>query len=148
LDRGWAEIGASRLRTLDLACAGTDWLSEQVCQLVDGLSSSSGDAFATLAAERMLDRDERKPGDTERRELAPREPLEHRRADGRAGRSRLRQLDGVVETPRRAGSSVSRAGEDDVTVFRQARQDLGSGRRRGIGLAAPDHRFDAMLFGE
>ncbi|PYN45190.1 MAG: hypothetical protein DME00_22925 [Candidatus Rokuibacteriota bacterium] len=53
-----------------LARATTDWLSEQVCQLVDGLASSSGDAFATLAAERMLDRDERKPGDTERGELA------------------------------------------------------------------------------
>ena len=109
LDRGWPERGAARLRTRDLARlarATTDWLSEQVCQLVDGLASSSGNAFATLAAERMLDRDERKPGDTERGELAPREPLEHRRADDRAGSSRLRQLDGVVETPRRAGSSV------------------------------------------
>src|SRR5207237_1422777 len=96
----------------------------------------------------MLDRDERKPGDTERAHLALREPLEHRRADDRAGSSRLRQLDGVVETPRRAGSSVGRAGEDDVTVLRQARQNLRSGRRRGVRLAAPDHRFDAVLCGE
>jgi hypothetical protein len=54
----------------------------------------------------MLDRDERQPGDAERAQLALREPLEYRRADDRTGSSRLRQLDGVVETPRRAGSSV------------------------------------------
>src|SRR5438067_8741681 len=52
------------------------------------------------------------------------------------------------ETPRRAGSSVGGAGEDDVTVLRQARQNLRSGRRRGFRLAAPDHRFDALLCGE
>ena len=55
LNHGWPERGASRLRTPGLA----RWGTYQVCQLVDGLAGSSGDAVVTLAAQRMLDRDER-----------------------------------------------------------------------------------------
>ena len=59
-----------------------------------------------LLGEGVLDHDEGEPGDAEGAQLARRESLENRRAD-QAGRSaRLCQLDGVVETPRRAGPSV------------------------------------------
>src|SRR5262249_6099378 len=46
------------------------------------------------------------------------------------------------------GPSVGRAGEDDVAVFREAREDLWSGRRCGVGLAASDDRLDPVLCGE
>src|SRR6185295_485069 len=105
LDRGWPERGACRLRTSDLTRAAARF-TEEGFDLVDGLAGSSGDAFATLSAEWMLDRDHVKTRDAEGPHLALGEPLEDRRADDRARGSRLGQLDGVVETPRCAGPSV------------------------------------------
>jgi hypothetical protein len=54
----------------------------------------------------MLEYEERKPRDAERADLAQREALKDGRGDDAGGRARLRQLDGVVETPRRARPSV------------------------------------------
>ena len=113
--------------------------------MVDGLARATRDGFAALAAERMLDNDHGQAGDAEGAELAHRKPPERGRPDQAGRGARLRQLDGVVETPRRARPSVSRAGEDDVAVLGQARQDLRRGRRRGIGFATPNDGLDAVL---
>src|SRR5262245_120270 len=96
-------MGTSRLRH---ARSTRGYCREKFHELVDGLTRAATDAFATLAPERMLEHEERKPGDAERADLAQREALKDRRGDDAGGRARLRQLDGVVETPRRARPSV------------------------------------------
>jgi hypothetical protein len=100
LYRGWPDTGASRLRHARFG------RGEQFHELVDGFTRAATDAFAALAPERMLEHEERKPGDAERADLAQREALKDGRGDDAGGRARLRQLDGVVETPRRARPSV------------------------------------------
>src|SRR2546426_544810 len=112
------------------------------------LPSIAPTASSAGGAERVLDDEERQPRDPEGAELADREALERSRPDQPRGRAGLRQLDGVVETPRRARPSVGRAREDHVARLRELREELGRRGRRGIRLPPADNRLDAVLGGE
>ena len=63
-----------------------------------------------------------RPAGAERAQLTDGESLERGGRDESGGRAGLGQLDGVVETPRRARPSVGGAGEDDVAVLAHARR--------------------------
>src|SRR5262249_36548166 len=86
----------------------------------------------------MLDHEEGQPGDPARGQLAHGEALEGRGRDQTSRGSDLRNLEGVVETPRRARPSVGGAGEDDVARLRELDDQLGRGRRRSVRLAPVD----------
>src|SRR3989441_7906706 len=129
--------------TLFRSRRGSFRVADQARELLDGLTGAPRDRLRTLTAERVLDDEERQPRDPEGAELADREALERSRPDQPRGRAGLRQLDGVVETPRRARPSVGRAREDHVARLRELREELGRRGRRGIRLPPPDNRLDA-----
>src|SRR5712692_3566536 len=118
---------------------------EQARELLDGLARPAPDPLGSLAAERVLDDEERQARDPERAELTHGEPLERGRRDEPGRRAGLRQLHGVVETPRRARPSVGRAREDHVARLRQLREHLGRCGRRGVRLPATDDRLHPVL---
>jgi hypothetical protein len=118
--------------------------ADQTDELLDRLHGAAGDPFRALTAEWMFDEEQWHPRDPERRHLTHGEPLEHGGPDQSGGRAGLRDLDRVVETPRRAGPSVRGAGEDDVTLLRHLHDDLGGGGRGRVGLAPVDDLRDAV----
>src|SRR5256712_2237056 len=118
---------------------------EQACELLDGLARPAPDRLGSLAAERVLDDEERQARDPERAELTHGEPLERGRRDEPGRCTGLRQLHRVVETPRRARPSVGRAREDHVARLRQLREHLGRCGRRGVRLPATDDRLHPVL---
>jgi hypothetical protein len=106
----------------------------QAAQLLERLAGAAGDGVGTLTAERMVDDQQRQSGDAERGQLTDGQTLECRGRDEAGGGTALRQLDGVVETPRRAGPSVRGAGEDDVALLAELGDDLGRRRRAAFAL--------------
>jgi len=86
----------------------------------------------------MLDHEERQAGNPARGQLAHGEALEGRGRDQSGRGSDLRDLEGVVETPRRARPSVGGAGKDDVARLRELDDQLGRGRRGSVRLAPVD----------
>ena len=84
----------------------------------------------------MADKEHRQVGQPQALALPSRHRLERMRADGGRNDALALQLRCVVDTPRRTGPSVSRAGEDDVALFRECLDDLGRGWRGGVGLAS------------
>ena len=86
--------------------------------MLDGLVRAADDGLGLLAAERVLDDQQRQAGDAECSQLTDRESLEGVGPDEAGGRTEFRDLDGVVETPRRAGPSIAGAGEDHVARLR------------------------------
>ena len=76
----------------------------------------------------MFDDQERQAQDAESPKLSERQALKRGSGNEAGGGTAFGQLDGVVETPRRAGASIRRAGEDHVTLLRQFLQNLPRGR--------------------
>src|SRR6266481_5496 len=126
-----------------LTATGVSRAAEQARQLLHRLLSAPAHGVGLLAAERVLDDEQRQPGGAERCHLAHGEILEDGGPDEAGGRPALGHFQRVVETPRRAGSSVSRAGEDEITVLREPLDDLVGGGGGGIGLPPVHHRLDA-----
>src|SRR4029077_7287555 len=93
--------------------------------------------------ERMGNHCDRQVGDAERLRLRASEYRECRRAHRDGRKPALRPFYAVVDTPRRGGASVARAGDDDVALLREAGQHV---LRDGYlaGLAMLDHARDAV----
>src|SRR5581483_6004616 len=92
------------------------------------------DPLGRLAAERVLDDQQREILHPERVGLVVGQGLERGRGDDHRRRARPVQHHRVVDTPRRAGPSVRGAGQHQVEVA-EAGEDLG--RRRAGGVRLP-----------
>src|SRR6267378_1285732 len=113
-------------------------LAHEARELLDGLKRPPRDGLGPFAAERVLDDEERQARDPEGGHFADREALERGGADEASGRTDLRDFEGVVETPRRARSSVAGPREHDVALLRQLGERLGRCWDRCVRLA-PAH---------
>src|SRR5215467_14550103 len=127
----------------DLTATGVSRAAEQARQLLHRLLSAPAHGVRLLSAERVLYDEQREPRGAERCHFAHGEILEDGGPDEAGGRPALGHFQRVVETPRRAGASVSGAGEDQVAVLREPLDDLVGGGGGGIGLPPVHHRLDA-----
>jgi len=75
-------------------------------ELFEGLAGAAGDGVGALAAEGVIDDEQGQTGGAECAQLTDGEALECRGRDEAGRGAGLGQLDGVVETPRRARPSV------------------------------------------
>src|SRR5207249_5574201 len=147
-NRGWRAGGARASDTPPFTGHGDAGPADQARELLDRLAGTARNRLRALTAERVLDDEERQSRDPEGAELTDGEALERGRPDQPRGRAGFRQLDCVVETPRRARPSVGRAREDDVARLRELGEELGRRGRRGVRLPPADDRPHPMLGGE
>src|SRR5205823_13979806 len=144
-NRGWRARGSRGSDTRAFARRGRFPVADQARELLDRLAGTARNRLRALTAERVLDDEERQSRDAEGAELTDGEALERGRPDQPRGRAGFRQLDCVVETPRRARPSVGRTREDDVARLRELGEEFGRRGRRGVRLSPADDRPHPVL---
>src|SRR5689334_2540091 len=96
----------------------------------------------------MRDDGDGQPWIAERGSLCLAERLERGRADSHGGMTAFRYLYVVVDTPRRAGPSITRSGDHEVALLRELVDYLLWGRHRSATLGALDDSANAELRGQ